>query len=192
MANNLLAILVDHIIGSNIVLYTLLGICPLILYAVNLKECLMIGIILIVIMLISAWLNLFIFYFLLRPLNFTHVAIVLFILITWLTIHYIRFAMNQSYPYLAILFDKYPEFFYTNYAIYGTVFLNINRKLVFLDTTISVLASGLGYLVVILIFMTIKERIYLIKKISRPWRLFMELSILALISLVFLSITGLR
>ncbi|MEO0185935.1 MAG: Rnf-Nqr domain containing protein [candidate division WOR-3 bacterium] len=192
MANNLLVLLINKISSNNVVLYSLLGICPLILYRINLQECLSTGIIIVVIMLVSSWLNLFIYHFLLLPLNFTHMAIVLFVFITYLTIHYTKIAMNQYYPSFAILFKQYPEFFYTNYAIYGTTMLNISNNVVFWNYTLSVLGSGLGYFIVIFIFMAIKERIYTIKRISTPSRLFMELSILALMSLVFSSITGLR
>ncbi len=192
MTSSLLGTVINQITGNNIVLYSLLGICPLILYRLNFKECYSTGLIIVVIMLLSFWMNLFVYHFLLLPLNFTHLRIVLFVLIIYLTIYFAEVAMNKYYPPLAILFKQYPEFFYTNYAIYGAVLLNVSHKLAFFDSTISVLGSGLGYFIVLFIFMEVKERINAIKKISAPRRMFLELSILALMSLVFISVTGLK
>jgi len=192
MNENLIVLFIKALTGNNLILYSLLGICPLVLYQLNIKECFSIGLIITAIMLIGTWLTLFFFNFILLQMNLIYLKILCFVFFIYLIIQFIKIIANRFSPSLSKLFDTYPEFFYTNYAIYGLAFLNINLNFEFLNATVLALGSGLGYLIVILIFNAIKERINDIKKLSPSRRLFMELVVLGLMSLVFICITGLR
>jgi|GEM_PF-1229894 len=192
MNENLIVLFIKALTGNNLILYSLLGICPLVLYQLNIKECFSIGLIITAIMLIGTWLTLFFFNFILLQMNLIYLKILCFVFFIYLIIQFIKIIANRFSPSLSKLFDTYPEFFYTNYAIYGLAFLNINLIFEFLNATVLALGSGLGYLIVILIFNAIKERINDIKKLSPSRRLFMELVVLGLMSLVFICITGLR
>jgi len=100
--------------------------------------------------------------------------------------------LSSFSPEFSSLFDKYPEFFYTNYAVYGLVFLTVNFKLKIMSGIMFSLGSGIGYLIVAIIFMAIKDRLWSGYKTGHLKRIYVELIILGLVSLIFMSITGLR
>lgn len=192
MNDTLISIFIKNITVNNIVLYSLLGICPLILYQLSIKECLTVGIITTAIMLISTWFTMLIHHFLIIPLNLSYLKIFGFIIITYLIIELIKTIINKlNFPY-AEIFNAYPEFFQTNFAIYGTAFLNINSSFNFLNITVNTLGVGVGYLILLLIFNCIKERFNNKQNLSRTDRLLVDLVILGLISLVFVGAIGLK
>ncbi len=192
MNDTFLAIFINAITGKNIALYSLLGLCPLIFYKIDIKRSLLIGVLITIIMFFSNWLILLIFYIILLPLNLIYLQILFSVLLTYLTIHCTRLLAKKFSPSLVVLFDTYPEFFYTNYAIYGIAFLNLNRMSEYWNSTVFALGSGIGYTIVILILMAIKERLHSVKKMPLSKRTIGELVILGLMSLVFISMTGLR
>ncbi len=192
MNDNLLNIFIDAILGKNIVLYYILGICPLILYKTNIKETLSICFILLIIMVICPMVCLIVNNYILVPLKLNHLQILLILIITYLIIYYTKTLLSRFSPELSFLFDKYPEFFYTNYAVYGLVFLTINLKLKIIPGMMFALGSGIGYLIIAIIFMEIKDRLWPGYKTGNLKRIYLELIILGLVSLIFMSITGLR
>lgn len=130
--------------------------------------------------------------YILVPLKLNHLQILLILIITYLIIYYTKTLLSRFSPELSFLFDKYPEFFYTNYAVYGLVFLTINLKLKIIPGMMFALGSGIGYLIIAIIFMEIKDRLWPGYKTGNLKRIYLELIILGLVSLIFMSITGLR
>lgn len=190
MGNSLVLTFVKYITSNNIALYALLGICPLISYQLSIKDCLIIGTAITAIILLSTWSIMLFYYFIIIPINLFYLKIISFTVIIYLVIQCAKITMNKFYPSVSKLYDKYPEFFYTNIAIYGSIFLNIKPQLKFLNITVSALGSGLGYLILMLFFYSIKERINDRKNSSLFHQLVIALMILGLISLVFIGATG--
>ncbi len=192
MSENLLLTLVNAIIGNNLVLGFLLGTCPLILYQLNIKTSLMTGILISIIMLISTILVQMLYYLLLVTAGFAYLKIVSVILITYLVMYVTRTITRRYKLSIAELFDIYPEFFYTNYAIYGLIFLNIGPKPAYLHTAISALGSAAGYVLIMIVFYAIKERNKDNKHLSPAQQIVIQLTALGLLGIVFMSISGLR
>lgn len=192
MSNTLISIFIKNISANNIVLYSLLGICPLILYQLSIKESLAISVFTIAIMLISTWLTMLIYHFLILPLNLSYLKIFGFIIITYLIIELIKTLINKLNSPYAEIFDAYPEFFYTNFAIYSTAFLCIDSNFNFVNSTVDALGFGVGYFILLIIFNCIKERFNNKQNLSRTDSLLVDLVILGLISLVFVGAIGLR
>ncbi len=180
------------IIGKNIVLYYMLGISPLILYKTSIKESLSIGFILTIIMIICSSVSILVNNFILIPLNLNYLQIVFILVINYFIIYYAKFLLHRFSSNLAVLFENYPDFFYTNYAVYGLIFLSINLKSSLLPVVIFSFGSGIGYLIVIIIFMALKERLMFEYNSSKFKNIYLELIALGLFGLVFFSIAGLR
>lgn len=181
---------IKNLTSNNIALYALLGICPLILYQLSIKDCLIIGTVISSIMLLSTWLIMLFYYFIIIPINLFYLKIITFTIIIYLMIQFTKITINKFYPQVSKLFDKYPEFFYTNIAIYGSIFLNIKPQLKFLSSTVNTLGSGLGYLIITILFNSIKERINDSNNSSMSHQLVIALILLGLIGLVFIGATG--
>ncbi|MCX7995291.1 MAG: hypothetical protein N3A65_05935 [candidate division WOR-3 bacterium] len=181
-------IFLDALFKKNVVLYHLLGISPFLLYNIKLKESLHTGLIIAAIMVVSNVLTFAAERLFFIPLGFGHLRILFVILSVYFIIYYSKFFLKKFSSELSSLFDNYPEFFYTNYALYGSVFLNRGEGLNFISTIISALGMGTGYLIVLFIFITCKERVDMNKKLSLFSRLSRELVLLGLMSIVFISI----
>ncbi|MGQ9664695.1 MAG: Rnf-Nqr domain containing protein [bacterium] len=190
MGNSLVLTFIKNITSNNIALYALLGICPLILYQLSIKDCLIIGIAITAIMLLSTWSIMLFYYFIIIPINLFYLKFISFTVIIYLMIEFAKITINKFYPSISKLFDRYPEFFHTNIAIYGSIFLNIKPQLKFLNITVNALSSGLGYLILMLFFYTIKTRINDCKNSSLFHQLVITLILLGLMSLVFVGTTG--
>jgi|UniRef100_A0A7V3VUA9 Na+-translocating ferredoxin:NAD+ oxidoreductase RnfA subunit len=185
MNKDLLPTFLNLIFNKNIVLYHLLGICPILLYRISLKESLKIGIIITLMMLINVWVVSLTF---LTQFYFAKFRILLTILIVYLIMHFTKVILTHYKPSFAYLFDKYPEFFYTNYALYGTTIMNIkiNNPLFM---TLNSISAGIGYLILLIVFMPVKERMLSSKKSSQEKNIALELIILGLMSMLFMNIT---
>lgn len=192
MINSLVAIFIKNITGNNIVLYTLLGVCPLILYQITIKESLALGIIMTVIIFFCTHITLLIYNFIILPLNLDYLKILSFIITIYLVMQLIKSIFNKINSSYAKLFDTYPEFFYTNFAVYGSVFLHVKSNFNFLNITVNSLGTGIGYLVILVIFNSIKERLSDSQNLTRSYRIFIELIILGLMSLVFVGTMSFR
>lgn len=190
MGNSLVLTFIKNITSNNIALYALLGICPLILYQLSIKDCLIIGTVISAIMLLSTWLIMLFYYIIIIPINLFYLKIITFTIIIYLMIQFAKITINKFYPPVSKLFDKYPEFFYTNIAIYGSIFLNIKPQLKFLNITANCFGSGLGYLILIILFSSINEMVNDRKNLSLFHQLVIALMLLGLISLVFIGATG--
>ncbi|MEO0124314.1 MAG: Rnf-Nqr domain containing protein [candidate division WOR-3 bacterium] len=192
MNNNLLNIFIDAVFGKNIVLYYLLGLCPLILYKTSIKESFVIGTNLTIIMVVCSFVSVFVNNLLLIPFNLGYLKILFIILIIYLIIYCGKVLLSKFSPNLSALFDNYPEFFFTNYALYGVIFLNISFKSRVLPAVLSSFGFGIGYLILTIIFMAIKEKLRFEQKTTALKNIYLELIILGLISLVIFSIIGLK
>ncbi len=191
MNENLLNVFIDAVVGRNIILYYILGVCPLILYKTSINESFFIGIILTIVMVISAFVAVLI-NFILTLLHLSYLQILLIIIIVYLIIYYTRIILNRFFPNSSKLFANYPEFFYTNYALYGLVFLNINIKADILPAVVFSFGAGVGYLIITVIFMAIKERLGFARKTNNLENIYLGLIILGLISLLFWNISGFK
>lgn len=192
MGNNLLNIFIDGFWGKNIILYYLLGVCPLILYKTAIKESFAIGIILTIIMSLCSFVSTLVNNFFLIPFHLEYFQIIFIIIIIYLVIYYTKILLSRFSPNLSDLFDKYPEFFFTNYALYGVVFLNISFKSNILPAVLSSFSFGIGYLIVTILFMAIKEKIRFEQRTAALKSIYLELVILGLLGIVFFSISGLK
>ncbi|MEO0160925.1 MAG: Rnf-Nqr domain containing protein [candidate division WOR-3 bacterium] len=184
--NAILSLLWETLTKNNVCLYYLLGICPLLLYNLNLGESFITGLVIILLMVLGNWVVFIIEKIFLLPLGLSYMQISFFVLIIYLLLYYSKIMVKRLPGNLSDLFDNYPEFFFTNYAIYGVIFLNRSSNLPFWETTVASFGFGFGYLVILVLFMLIKEKMNINERMPIP--VFRQLLILSLMSLVFMSL----
>lgn len=186
--NDLITIFLNTVTTKNIILCCLLGIIPLLLYQLTLSKTLNTGLIILAIMIITRWLTLALENLVLLPFGLLYLKIPLYIITIYFAIYSAKIFSSKYLPTLSNLFDNYPEFFYTNYAIYGISFFNDSYNLKFLPATVFVFGSGAGYLLVMVIFMAIKERIAFETKLTPAKKIFLEMILLGFLSLLFFTL----
>ncbi len=191
MSENLLATFTNAILGNNLILFFLLGTCPLMLYQLNIKNSLIIGVLILFITLFSALIIQIFVYLILVPAGLTYFKIISVFLFTIVVIYAVRTVTSKYTPRVAELFDTYPEFFYTNYAIFGVIFLNVGTSQEYLHIAVSTFGYTIGYVLIMVVFYPIKEYINN-KGLTSAQQTVLQITVLGLLCIVLMSITGLK
>ena len=181
---NLINLLITSIFSSNIVLSRFLGICPFMGSSKSVKNAINMGLSVIFVVTLSSILSYFIYYKILIPTNTTYLKTVMFVLVIACIVQAFELILKKTNKKLYNLLGIYLPLITTNCAVLGVVLLNINNNYNLLETIIFSLGSSIGFMLVISIFATIRERL---SEINVPKRFegvpiaFITASILALI-----------
>lgn len=181
---NLINLLITSIFSSNIVLSRFLGICPFMGSSKSVKNAINMGLSVIFVVTLSSILSYFIYYKILIPTNTTYLKTVMFVLVIACIVQAFELILKKTNKKLYNLLGIYLPLITTNCAVLGVVLLNINNNYNLLETIIFSLGSSIGFMLVISIFATIRERLL---EINVPKRFegvpiaFITASIMALI-----------
>ena len=181
---NLINLLITSIFSSNIVLSRFLGICPFMGSSKSVKNAINMGLSVIFVVTLSSILSYFIYYKILIPTNTTYLKTVMFVLVIACIVQAFELILKKTNKKLYNLLGIYLPLITTNCAVLGVVLLNINNNYNLLETIIFSLGSSIGFMLVISIFATIRERL---SEINVPKRFegvsiaFITASIMALI-----------
>lgn len=181
---NLINLLITSIFSSNIVLSRFLGICPFMGSSKSVKNAINMGLSVIFVVTLSSILSYFIYYKILIPTNTTYLKTVMFVLVIACIVQAFELILKKTNKKLYNLLGIYLPLITTNCAVLGVVLLNINNNYNLLETIIFSLGSSIGFMLVIIIFATIRERF---SEINVPKRFegvpiaFITASIMALI-----------
>lgn len=181
---NLINLLITSIFSSNIVLSRFLGICPFMGSSKSVKNAINMGLSVIFVVTLSSILSYFIYYKILIPTNTTYLKTVMFVLVIACIVQAFELILKKTNKKLYNLLGIYLPLITTNCAVLGVVLLNINNNYNLLETIIFSLGSSIGFMLVISIFATIRERF---SEINVPKRFegvpiaFITASIMALI-----------
>jgi electron transport complex protein RnfA len=93
------------------------------------------------------------------PLNITYMYIIAFIMIIALFVQIAEMVIRKYLPPIYDTLGVYLPLMTTNCAILGVTVLNVNRDYTFGLAIFNSFCTGLGFLIVMLIFSTIRERI---------------------------------
>ena len=181
---NLINLLITSIFSSNIVLSRFLGICPFMGSSKSVKNAINMGLSVIFVVTLSSILSYFIYYKILIPTKTTYLKTVMFVLVIACIVQAFELILKKTNKKLYNLLGIYLPLITTNCAVLGVVLLNINNNYNLLETIIFSLGSSIGFMLVISIFATIRERL---SEINVPKRFegvpiaFITASIMALI-----------
>ncbi|HEX7320561.1 MAG TPA: Rnf-Nqr domain containing protein [bacterium] len=183
-------IIIGSVFVNNLILVRFLGICTLFCPGAKLKEFLKISITLMAVMIASSWLGWIAYYGILKPLNLIFLKLPVFVLLTAVLVQAAVFFFRKKMPGLHVLLGGYLLLFTAHCAVLGIILLAIEQNLDFLQTTAFTLGSGLGGLLVMLVFSAIRESV----KFAPVPRAFKGYAIdfvaLSLMSLAFLGFIG--
>lgn len=155
----LIVLLLTSILVENVILSKFLGLCPFVGASKDSSSSLKMGISLTLVMVTASIINYFLYYYVLKPFNMEYLKSIVFILIIALTVQVLSLIIKKTSPYFYEKLGIYLPLLTTNCAIFGTVLLSINTNYNLIETIINALGSGLGFILVITIFSSIKNRI---------------------------------
>ena len=155
---NLLAITLGAVLANNFIFSQFLGICPFLGVSKKVDTAVGMGVAVTFVMgLASAitWLvNL-----LLVNLGLEYMQTVAFILVIASLVQFIEMFLQKSMPSLYTALGVYLPLITTNCAVLGVALLNIQNNYNFISSVVYGITGGLGFLLAIVLFASIRERL---------------------------------
>ena len=187
----LLAITLGAILANNFIFSQFLGICPFLGVSKKVDTAVGMGIAVTFVMgLASAitWLvNL-----LLVKLGLAYMQTVAFILVIAALVQFIEMFLQKAMPSLYTALGVYLPLITTNCAVLGVALLNIQNNYNFIESVVYGITGGLGFLLAIVLFASIRERL-VFADYPKCWDGFpIALITAGLMALAFMGFSGLK
>ncbi len=155
----LIVILMSSVLVNNYVLSRFLGICPFLGVSKKLNSAVGMGISVIFVMLLATAVTWPIQYFVLNPNELGYMQNILFILIIAALVQFVEIVLKKYIPALHKSLGVYLPLITTNCAVLGVTINNINDGYNFLESMISSLGCGLGFLLAMVLFSGMRSKI---------------------------------
>ena len=188
---NLLAITLGAVLANNFIFSQFLGICPFLGVSKKVDTAVGMGVAVTFVMgLASAitWLvNL-----LLVQLGLEYMQTVAFILVIASLVQFIEMFLQKAMPTLYTALGVYLPLITTNCAVLGVALLNIQNNYNFIESVVYGITGGLGFLLAIVLFASIRERL-VFADYPKNWEGFpIALVTAGLMALAFMGFSGLK
>ena len=183
----LLKIIMMSVLVNNYVLSKFLGICPFLGVSKKLDQASGMGVAVIFVMLLATAVTWPIQTYLLDRFNMGYLQTIVFILVIAALVQFVEIVLKKFLPALHKSLGVYLPLITTNCAVLGVTINNITDGYNFLQSIVSSLGCGLGFLLAMVIFAGVRERM----EEADPPRAFRGIPItLAAASIVSLAFYG--
>ena len=190
MFKTLIVILLSSVLVNNYVLSRFLGICPFLGVSKKLNQAVGMGISVTAVMLLATAVTWPIQYLLLDKLGLGYMQNIIFILVIASLVQILELLLKRFSPALHKGLGVYLPLITTNCAVLGVAINNINDGYDFLESMVSSLGCGLGFLFAMVLFSGLRSRIDE-SRVPAPFRgLAVTLIAASFISLAFMGFAG--
>ncbi len=186
----LIVILLSSVLVNNYVLSRFLGICPFLGVSKKLNQAVGMGISVTAVMLLATAVTWPIQYLLLDKVGLGYMQNIIFILVIASLVQILELLLKRFSPALHKGLGVYLPLITTNCAVLGVAINNINDGYNFLESMVSSLGCGLGFLLAMVLFSGLRSRIDE-SRVPAPFRgLAVTLIAASFISLAFMGFAG--
>ena len=187
---SLIVILLSSVLVNNYVLARFLGICPFLGVSKKLDQASGMGIAVTAVMLLATAVTWPIQYFVLDPLGLGYLQTIVFILVIASLVQMVELLLKKFIPALHKGLGVYLPLITTNCAVLGVAINNVTDGYGFIQSMVSSLGVGLGFLLAMVLFSGLRSRIDE-TNIPKPFRgLAVTLIAASFISLAFMGFSG--
>ena len=155
----LVLILMGGVLINNYVLNQFLGICPFLGVSKKVGQASGMGAAVIFVMLFATAATWPIFNYVLVPLKLEYLQTIVFILVIATLVQFVEILLKRFVPALFNALGIYLPLITTNCAVLGVTINNINDGYTFLESMVSSLGVGLGFLLAMLLFAGVRSRL---------------------------------
>ena len=155
----LLAITLGAILANNFIFSQFLGICPFLGVSKKVDTAVGMGIAVTFVMGLASAITWLVNTFILVPLSLGYMQTVAFILVIASLVQFIEMFLQKSMPTLYTALGVYLPLITTNCAVLGVALLNIQNNYNFISSVVYGITGGLGFLLAIVLFASIRERL---------------------------------
>lgn len=159
MFKELVIILLTSVLVNNYVLSRFLGICPFLGVSKKLDQATGMGIAVIFVQLMATAVTYPIYYFILVPNGLEYLQTIVFILVIAALVQFIEIVLKKYIPSLHKALGVYLPLITTNCAVLGITINNITDGYNFIESMVSSLGCGLGFLLAMVIFSGVRSRL---------------------------------
>lgn len=155
----LFLIAVGSALVNNVVLSQFLGLCPFLGVSKNVKTSAGMGAAVIFVITIASFVTSVIYKGILVSLNLEFLQTIVFILVIAALVQFVEMFLKKSMPPLYEALGVYLPLITTNCAVLGVALQNITKNYNLLESLTYGVGGGLGFLLVIVLFAGIRERL---------------------------------
>lgn len=154
-----LGILVLSVLVENFVLAQFLGICPFLGVSKKLNTAVGMSLAVIFVMVLSTAVTYPIYQWILLPNNIAYLQTIVFILVIAALVQLVEIALKKYMPALYKALGIYLPLITTNCAVLGVCVLHFTKGYNYPQALVNAFGSGLGFLVAMVLFAGVRERL---------------------------------
>ena len=188
----LLAITLGAILANNFIFSQFLGICPFLGVSKKVDTAVGMGIAVTFVMGLASAITWLVNTFILIPLDLGYMQTVAFILVIASLVQFIEMFLQKSMPTLYTALGVYLPLITTNCAVLGVALLNIQNSYNFIESVVYGITGGLGFLLAIVLFASIRERLVFAEYPKAFEGFPIALITAGLMALAFMGFSGLK
>ena len=155
---SLILILMTGVLANNYVLQKFLGICPFLGVSKKFNQAVGMGVAVTFVMLCATAVTWPIQYYILEP-NYGYLQTIVFILVIAALVQFVEITLKRFIPALHKSLGVYLPLITTNCAVLGVAINNITDGFNFIESMVSSLGVGLGFLLAMVLFAGVRSRI---------------------------------
>ncbi|MBR6551821.1 MAG: electron transport complex protein RnfA [Clostridia bacterium] len=159
MFKTLIVILLSAVLVNNYVLRQFLGICPFLGVSKKLNQAVGMGVAVTFVMLLATAVTWPIQTFVLNNLGLGYMQTIVFILVIAALVQFVEIFLKKFIPALHKSLGVYLPLITTNCAVLGVTINNINDGYNFVESMVSALGCGLGFMLAMVLFSGVRSRI---------------------------------
>ena len=188
----LLSITLGAILTNNFIFSQFLGCCPFLGVSKKVDTAVGMGVAVTFVMGLASAVCYVVNQFILVPLDLAYMQTVAFILVIASLVQFIEMFLQKAMPSLYTALGVYLPLITTNCAVLGVVLLNVQNSYNFIESVVYGITGGLGFLLAIVLFASIRERL-VFADYPKNWEGFpIALVTAGLMALAFMGFSGLK
>lgn len=159
MLTKIISISLGAILINNFIFSQFLGICPFLGCSSKTDTAAGMGLAVVFVMGLASAICWVINTYVLIPLNLKFLQTLAFILVIASLVQFVEMFLKKSVPSLYSALGIYLPLITTNCAVLGVVLLNVQNNYNFIESVVYGITGGLGFMLAIVLFSTVRERI---------------------------------
>ena len=188
----LLSITLGAILANNFIFSQFLGCCPFLGVSKKVDTAVGMGVAVTFVMGLASAVCFVVNKYILIPLDRAYMQTVAFILVIASLVQFIEMFLQKAMPALYTALGVYLPLITTNCAVLGVVLLNVQNGYNFIESVVYGITGGLGFLLAIVLFASIRERL-VFADYPKCWDGFpIALITAGLMALAFMGFSGLK
>ena len=188
----LLSITLGAILANNFIFSHFLGCCPFLGVSKKVDTAVGMGVAVTFVMGLASAVCFVVNKYILIPLDLAYMQTVAFILVIASLVQFIEMFLQKAMPALYTALGVYLPLITTNCAVLGVVLLNVQNGYNFIESVVYGITGGLGFLLAIVLFASIRERL-VFADYPKCWDGFpIALITAGLMALAFMGFSGLK